>query len=168
MASIRPGTLGTFKASTAEGRALEIISFLQLQESDPAKNPNEVNAIVASIDFEDSYYRGSFTVPAEQSITINGLLTIAATPFLQGVLISAGGDDPTFKSAIPERYLLEVLMYLQGLERSSAHNPQSQNNIQGSYNSDSGLYQGTFQIPVTFALTDSGGLLAQAIPYLID
>lgn len=167
MVAITPGTSGTFQASTAEGRAIEILTFIQGQESATATNPEGRNYVTASIDLDDQIFSGTFSLPATQAISGDGSLTITATPYLVGAPIVPGGGSPTFKSSLPERYLLEVLMYLQGLERVASRNPQGRNAVLGTYNSDSGVYQGSFVIPVDYALVN-GIIQVTAKPYLTD
>lgn len=164
---ITQGTLGTFKAPTAEGRAIEILTYLQNLEKDTAKNPNAVNAVTGSFVLEDGMFSGTFSLPAEQSISTGGSLTIRATPYLVGEGLAPGGDSPTFKSTYPEGYALEVLMYLQFTERIASRNPRNLNYISGTFNSDTGLYQGTFQIPIKAALSESGAVVIQADEYLL-
>jgi hypothetical protein len=166
MASISPGTDGTFKATTAEGRALEVLTFTQLQEQAAASNPSNRNAVIASIDLDDRELSGTFAIPAEQSFAYDGALLITATPYLENVFISVGMDEPTFKSTTLERYLLEVLMYLQWLEGQAEKNPQNANRITGSFNSDTRLYSGTFRLPLGVAIASDGKLTIQATEYL--
>jgi hypothetical protein len=58
-------------------------------------------------------------------------------------------------------------MYLQGLEANTTKNPQNLNNITGSYNSDTGLYQGAFTLPVALGLTSQGRAEFAAQEYLL-
>lgn len=167
MVAITPGTSGTFQAATAEGRALEILAFIQLNENLAANNPDNRNNVTAAIDTDELLLSGTFSIPATQAITPDGTLTITASAYLVNAAILPGSNSPTFKSTLPERYLLEVLMFIQGLERVAARNPQSRNGVTGNYNSDTGLYQGSFNLPVTLALV-AGKLEIQATEYLTN
>jgi len=141
--------------------------FAQIQEQDEAKNPDAKNAVIAAIDTDELTVSGTYVIPAEQTISSDGSLKIVATSYLQSVSIVVGTGSPTFKSATLESYLLEVLMYLQFLEGQTAKNPQGVNNITGSFNSDTRVYQGTFNIPVALAIANDGSLTVQADEYLL-
>ncbi|MBF2025611.1 MAG: hypothetical protein IGS48_02430 [Oscillatoriales cyanobacterium C42_A2020_001] len=167
MAAIQPGTGGTFKTETAEGRAIETLCFLQLQEATAARNPESRNAVSGDFSIEELTFSGTFVLPAEQTISNEGNLTIIATPYLQGVTFSPGGSTPTFKSTVLERYALEVLMYLQLLERDAVKNPQNRNFITGNFNSDTGIYSGVFTLPVSLVVNSTGIPQFEAVEYLI-
>lgn len=166
MASITPGSGGTFTATTAEGRAIETLTFMQVQEQSSSRNPSELNYVVGAFDSDDLMFSGSYTLPAALTISTDGSLKIAAIPYLQGVTFSPGTSSPTFKSTTIESYLLEVLMYLQGLEQQAAKNPQGLNYITGNFNSDTGLYQGSFTLPISLALAAAGKVEITAQEYL--
>lgn len=166
MATISPGTGSTFRAITAEGRAIEALIFTQIQEQDEAHNPNGLNYVLGSFDSDDNTFSGTYSLPAVQSISSDGSLKIEATAYLQSVDFTPGTGTPTFKSTVLERYLLEVLMYLQYLERQPEKNLQNRNWITGSFNSDTGLYQGTFNLPVNLALGEGGKVEFSAQEYL--
>lgn len=168
MASISPGSLGTFKSTTAEGRLIEIVTYLDNLERNATNNPEAKDAISWRIDSADQAFSGTFSLPAQQAIGVGGVLQISALPYITGGNLSPGGDAPTFVSAVPEAHLLEVLMTLQGWEANATRNPNNYNYITGTYNSDSRLYQGTFKIPVTTALETDGSLKVVAAEYLSD
>lgn len=167
MANIAPGLGGTFKTSTAEGRAIEALMFCQLAEKDLANNPNGDDNISGTINLESLFFEGTYRLPVDQVIGTDGTLILTATSYLVGLTINPGSDNPTFKSTTPERYLLEVLMYLQGFERNALKNPQGLNAISGSYNSDLALYQGGFQIPIAIGMGSNGSIEINASPYLL-
>jgi len=166
MANIAPGLGGTFKQSTAEGRALESLIFLQLAEKTSNNNPDGRNAVNGTFDDEQGLYTAVYSLPATQVINTQGQLVITASPFLVGLTINPGDDNPTFKSTVPEAYLLEVLMYVQNLERTPAKNPQNRNAVTGNYNSDTGVFAGTVALPVSFSLATDGTIAIAAQPYL--
>lgn len=166
MVAITPGSEGTFKAATAEGRAIEVLTYFQIQEQDETKNPNGRNAVTGSFNTEDNRFEGNYSFIVDQSLNPDGSISLAATSALVGVAINPGGGDPTFKSTVIERYALEVLMYLQAAERISAKNPQNLNAVTGSYNSDSGVYTGNFSLPITVSITASGNCQIAAVEYL--
>lgn len=78
-------------------------------------------------------------------------------------------DKPaTIGATTAEGAALEVLMYLQSLERDTAKNPQGRNFVTGTYNSDTGIYSGTFSFPCTLALNPDGSIKLSADEYLQD
>lgn len=166
MANIAPGLSGTFKASTAEGRALEVLIFMQLAEQVLENNPENLNIIEGSINTETKRLEGIYKIPAAQTINASGELVISAKSFIQGLSITPGENNPTFKSVRPESYLLEVLMYLQFLERMPSNNPSLKNYITGTFNSDTELYQGSFTLPIQYGLAGDGTVAISADPYL--
>lgn len=168
MAAIQTGTGGTFKTSTAEGRLIESICYLQLQEAITAQNTSGRNGVSGEFSVEDLVFSGTYQLPTEQTISTDGTLLIVATSYLQNVAVDPGTGTPTFKSVTLERYVLEVLMFLQAVERDSARNPQNANNITGNYNSDTGLYSGTFSIPVALSLGSDGNPVFSAQEYLLN
>lgn len=163
MAAVTPGAEGTCKSATAEGQLQEILSFLSLKQLDIQVNPGEASNILAIHDQGLGLFSGTFDLPVGQSISSGGALTLTAATYLvgSGFQVGTGG---TFKSSAPEAYALEVLMYLQGLEQVSANNPDNRNYITGTYNSDTGRYQGSFSLPITYALDAANG----AVEYTAD
>jgi hypothetical protein len=168
MAAINPGVGGTFKAETAEGRLIECLCFLQQQESISAQNPNQKNAVQGSFDIEEAAFSGAYVIPAELSISDDGSLAVVAAPYLQGGSQINPGTGATFKSVWIERYCLEVLMHVQNLERNTAKNPQGRNGVTGSFNSDTGVYAGTFSVPVVISLESTGRVAFVAQEYLLS
>lgn len=165
MATITPGTGATIKSSSAEGQAVEILTYLQLQGTNTARNTLGANNIVGTVDLDQQVYSGTFSLPATQTISNSGSLSIVATPYLSGVIFSPGTGG-TFKSETPEAYALEVLMALQGIEQTPGRNPNNANNVTGSYNSDTRIYSGSFSLPVDVSIDESGGVSITADPYL--
>ncbi len=166
MATITPGTAGTFTSTTAEGQALEAIIWLQQREASDAANPNGENRIDGSIDIDLATFAGTFRIPATQSLNNQGQLILAASTYLSSGVFTPGSGG-TFKSTTIEGYVLEVLMYLQILELQPAKNPQSRNYVTGSYNSDTRVYTGTFNFPVSLALVN-GSIQTSASEYLLS
>ena len=166
MANISAGTLGTFKTTKAEGRAIEVLTYCQNLERVAANNPQDVQGFQGSFDTESLLFEGSFSIPAAQALGPGGILQITVTPYLVGAVIAPGGDAPTFVSTAPEAYALEVLMYLQSLEGQATRNPQSLNYVTGTYNSDTKLYAGTFSLPITITIDSTGKPVINAVEYL--
>lgn len=167
MATIAPGSAGSFTATTAEGRLLEALTYLASQEAIEAKNPSARIAVLASLSLDEKTFNGTYNLPAEQTIAGDGSLRIVAAPYLINSAVVPGSDSPTFKSTLPEAYALEVLMYVQFLERQPSKNPNNSNFVSGTYNSDAGIYQGSFSLPVNYSLADGGMIEFSAQEYLL-
>lgn len=145
---------------------MEIISFLTIKQADGVSNPNEATQVYGSHDQNALVFAGTFELNTAQTIGGDGSLTLTATPYLINTGF-APGSAGTFVSTTPEGYALEVLMYLQAMEQNETANPANRNFITGSYNSDTGLYQGSFSVPCTVALDASTGAIEYtADPYL--
>jgi hypothetical protein len=167
MATVTPGTGGTIKSTTAEGQAHEILSFISLRQQSPSINPGQVRNILATHDQDALLFSGTYQLSVTQTIGAGGNLTLSANTYLVGTAFQEGAGG-TFKGNSPERYCLEVLMYLQNLERNTALNPSNRNYITGTYNSDTGLYQGSFSLPVILGIDAASGVVNYgADPYLL-
>lgn len=167
MANITPGTGATCTSSSAEGQLHEILSFICHKQADKAKNPEETINVTGQHSQQGLIYSGTYRFSASQTINGAGNLEIEAISYLENTGFDPGTGG-TFKGVTPERYALEVLMYLQGLENNPSTNPQNRNLISGSYNSDTQRYEGSFSIPCLFSLDSStGAVLYVASPYLL-
>lgn len=167
MATVTPGTGGTIKSTTAEGQAHEILSFIGIKQRSLSTNPGEVTNVNGQHDQQALIFSGSYQFSVAQTISASGALTLEAVPYLVGSAFQVGTGG-TFKGNSPEKYALEVLMYLQSLELNPATNPQNRNFITGTYNSDTSIYQGSFSIPVLMAIDAASGVVNYgANPYLL-
>jgi hypothetical protein len=167
MATIQTGSGEVFKTTTAEGRLIETVCFLRLAELDGVKNPDGKNSVLGEFSISDLLFLGSYNLPCSQTLTTAGAVSIVANPYLLSTGFNPGSGTPTFKSAAIEAYLLEVLTYLQGLESNASKNPQGLNNVTGTYNADTGIYSGTFSIPVALTQDGSGKACFAAQEYLL-
>ncbi len=167
MASVTPGTGGTIKSTTAEGQAHEILSFISLKQQSESTNPGQVSNVLATHDQQALLFSGTYQFSVTQTIGAGGALTLTANTYLIGTAFQEGTGG-TFAGNSPEKYALEVLMYLQNLERNPSLNPSNRNYITGTYNSDTGLYQGSFSLPVIMGIdAESGVVNYGADPYLL-
>lgn len=146
---------------------MEILSFISAAQADSVKNPTGAANIVATHNQSTRIYSGSYRFDVAQAITGDGTLELEAQPYLvaSGFTPGTGG---TFKGTTPEKYALEVLMYLQLRENTPSLNPDNRNFVSGTFNSDNGRYDGTFSLPITFTLDPStGAIIYSASPYLL-
>lgn len=167
MAVITPGTGGTIKSGTAEGQAQEILSFIAIKQQSLSTNPGEVDNVSASHDIQALIFTGTYRFSVTQSIDGAGNLSLSVNPYLVGTAFQEGTGG-TFKGNSPEKYCLEVLMFLQATEQNPAKNTQNRNFIRGTFDSDTGIYTGSFSIPVSVGLdSQSGAVEYTAQPYLL-
>ncbi len=168
MATISPGSGGTFTSTTAEQRCLEALAFLHRAERDATLNSTTIRAIAGSFSLDTQTFSGTYSIPCQQTISATGGLAIAAVPYLSGVIFNPGTGEKTLNSTAIEAYALEALQYLQWLESQSSRNPQDRNYVSGSFNAENGLYSGTFSLPITFTFDAAagGGINFDAAPYL--
>lgn len=165
MAEITPGTAGTLASTTAEGALQEILSFIRIQEGTTGRNPQELTSVNLRHDADASACIGTISFSAARTIAADGSISIVATPYLQSHDY-APGTNGTFKSGTPEGAAIEILEYLQILEADSNANPNGENRITSSFDSDRGLYTGSFNVPVALALGASGEAIYTAQTYL--
>lgn len=167
MASVTPGTGGSIKSTTAEGQAHEILSFIALKQLSEVTNPGQVSNVLSGHDQQARLFNGTYQFSVSQVIDGSGNLTLSINSYLVGSGFQVGTNG-TFKGNSPEKYCLEVLMFLQNLERDPTKNPSSRNYVTGTYNSDTGLYQGSFSLPCLFNLDAATGVVSYgADPYLL-
>lgn len=167
MASVTAGTGGTIKSTTAEGQLMEIVSFISQKQAIENNNPGLINNVFATHDQQQLTFAGTYNLPVSLSIGSGGVIELAAVTYLVGTAFQVGTNG-TFLANSPEGYLLEVLMYLQGLEQQPTLNPNSRNFVTGTYNSDTGRYQGSFTIPVILGIDGASGVINYgANPYLL-
>lgn len=167
MASVTPGLGGTCKSTTAEGQLHEVLTFIALKQANTTTNPEGTTNITGTHNQQSLVFAGTYRLSVIQSIGDGGSIVLTAESFLVGPNFYPGTAG-TFSGNTPEKYALEVLMYLQSLELDSAVNTQNRNFITGTYNSDNQTYQGAFTIPVSLSIApDSGSVLYEAVPYLL-
>ncbi|NEU76946.1 hypothetical protein PI95_031735 [Hassallia byssoidea VB512170] len=77
-----PGDGGTFKSLTWSEYFLEVITYLQIKEADPTKNPNSDNNVLSNYDADDKRYTGSITLPIVVTFNDLGLPVIRAKEYL--------------------------------------------------------------------------------------
>lgn len=165
MTAINPGTNGTFSSVDAEQFLIDSVVFLSTIQKDSTKNPNNELLASANIDVNARTFTGVYTIKSVQTINASGQLVISPkTVFTNSGFVQGTGS--TFNSATIEGALLEVIQYLQNTESDSSKNPTSINNISGTYNSDTGVFSGSFIIPIT--LTQQAGITTiESDPYLL-
>ncbi|MGI8502042.1 MAG: hypothetical protein ACR2LR_13025 [Hassallia sp.] len=166
MAVITLGSGSTFKALTAEGLLLEVITYLQNQELNISTNSFNKDFIKLSYNLDTMIAVGSFAIPAIQSIDANGQITIAGSDYLENITFTPG-DGGTFKSLTLSQYFLEIVAYLQIKENNPTANPQTENNVFSSYDGDEKTFSGTINLPLLVSFNDTGNPIITAKEYLL-
>jgi hypothetical protein len=77
-----PGTNGTFKSSTLSQYFLEVVTYLQIKESNNVSNTQLVNNVTSSYDADDKLFSGSITLPIAVTIDSSGHPLISAVEYL--------------------------------------------------------------------------------------
>ena len=77
-----PGNSGTFKSLTLSQYFLEIVTFLQIKESNPSVNPQSENNIFSSYDADDKIFSGTISLPLIVSFDDFGHPVITAKEYL--------------------------------------------------------------------------------------
>lgn len=134
-------------------------------ESDTSKNASARNAITLSLNLNINEFVAAFVLPVVQSVDADGSIKLTAQAYLSNVTFAAGIGG-TYKSTTLEAYALEVLMALQLKEQITAKNPNNRNLISGAFDSDTKLYSGALNLPVTYAL-NVGKIEVTPVEYLL-
>ena len=74
----------------------------------------------------------------------------------------------TLQSTTAEGQLAELMAHIQNLEASDTANPNGENRVTGTYNTDTLAFNGTVNLPVTLALNAQGKPEFTAAEYLSD
>lgn len=72
----------TFKSSTIEAYLLEILSYLQVLESDSTKNPEQINNVSGTFNSDTNIYSGTFSIPVQLVLDGVGKATFQAVEYL--------------------------------------------------------------------------------------
>jgi hypothetical protein len=166
MTAIIPGSEGTIQSSSAEQVLLDCITLIKNLEKIPTKNPTNTNGVSCSFGLNTAIASISFQMPAKPTINDIGQQVQTPTNYLSntGFIPGTGG---TFKSSSIEGYLLEVITYLEIMEANATKNPNAQNYISSSFDSDNRVVTGVITLPIVFEL-GSEFIKIMADEYLLD
>ena len=167
MTTVTPGSGATLRSSTAEQQLVEAVLFLWKNELIAARNPLAKYSVKWTVSGTGGNFTGNYSIPASQAVQFGGGLLISATPYLSGVPYSAGSGG-TYSAETAESAALERIQYLQQLEGIPVLNPGNRDFVTGTFDSNTGIYQGSFSIPVTIYIQEDGSINFVANPYLID
>jgi hypothetical protein len=166
MTAIIPGTGATIESDSAEQQLLDIITLIKGWEKVPSKNPSNASTINCSLAYGSGLANISFQIPATPSIDGAGNQVMNVLSYL----INTGftpGTGGLFKSTSPEAYFAEVLSYLEITEGISNKNPNQNNYVSSTFDSDNRFFTGTVTLPFTFELGE-GFVKIRASEYLLD
>lgn len=79
------------------------------------------------------------------------------------IIVGSGG---TIKSTVLENHLLETMILLQLQEQDVSKNSTKKDYIQGSYNTNSKLFNGNYSLPVVQTINTDGQLVVNVPDYL--
>lgn len=166
MAKIKVGVDGTLKADSAEGQLQELCTYLQIGEFNDVVNPNGIDNIVGNHFQNTGTFSATFTIPVEQTINASGQVVYSAADYLTNFKFSPGTGG-TFKSLTCAGYFVEVVIYIQNLEKNSALNPNNNNYVTATFNSDNTIFSGSINLPVKVSVDASGSVVYIAQEYLL-
>lgn len=166
MTQIDKGSNSTLKATSAEGQLAEVILLIQQLETNLIANPSSRDAVSATADFNTLTFAGNFSIPCSQEISNTGQVVLVPTSYLLQTNFVGGGG--TIKSNSIEGYLLELFSFLQIREQVSAKNPNQENRVTGSYDSDEQLYSGSVSLSFDMQIDANGMPTIDVNEYLLD
>lgn len=166
MTQIDKGSNSTLKSTSAEGQLAEVILLIQQLETNLTANPSSRDAVSAAADFNTLTFTGNFSIPCSQEISNTGQVVLVPTSYLLQTNFAGGGG--TIKSNSIEGYLLELFSFLQIREQVAAKNPNQENRVTGSYDSDEQLYSGSVSLSFALAIDSNGMPVIDVNEYLLD
>lgn len=166
MALITVGTGCTVKSNTVEGLLQELCTYLQIGEFSAVNNPNTINNIIGSHLQDSKVFSVNFSIPVKQNLNAQGQIVYSALDYLSDLSFTPG-EGGTFKSQTCAGYFMEVIIFAQNLEQNTAKNPGKYNYVTGSFNSDSTIFSGSINLPVSVSIDLNGGVTYLADEYLV-
>ncbi|MEG4883006.1 hypothetical protein QUB75_19695 [Microcoleus sp. K1-B6] len=150
MTIIIPGTNGTIRGTTVETQFFQLIEYFQGLE---ALSNNTVTYVTGNYDSDALLFTGDFTMPVK--FTGVGLNFLGKTEsFLSGTFTPGAGGQ--FVAANALDYFLEVLAFILSYQNNDAKNPNKLKNVSASINATNGTLTGSFTMPFTRIITDTG------------
>jgi hypothetical protein len=166
MTAIIPGSGGTIQSTNAEQVLLDCITLIKNLEKVPSKNPTNTNGVSCSLGLNTAIANISFNMPAIPALNNSGQQVQTASSYLSNTEFTPGTGG-TFKSSSIEGYLLEIVTYLEIVESNSTKNPNSNNYISSTFDSDNRVVTGVATLPIIFEL-GSEFIKIMADEYLLD
>jgi len=166
MANITVGSDATIKSTTAEGQLHECCALLEIGEYNAAKNPNGADNIIGQHQQNQRLFSANFSIPLESKSDGEGRTFHEVAEYLSDFAFSPGSGG-TFKSSNCAAYFVEVVVYIQNLEKDLTKNPGKIDNVSGRFDIDKGIFTGSINLPVTLSISTQGGVLYTADSYLL-
>lgn len=150
MVNTVPGANSTVKGTNGETQFCQLIELFQGWEA----AGNNVNSFVSgNYDSDALLFTGDFTAPVK--FTGTGLNFVGKTEsFLTGTFTPGTGGKFTAANALD--YFLEVLAFMLATQNDDSKNPNKTKNISASVNATNGTVSGSFTLPFTRVITDTG------------
>lgn len=173
MAAFNNGSGGTISGvSNREDWTAAHIRFVQIQQNNPARNPNNIRNLVITANTEGAI-SGSFNCPVTVAPGANGSIVITAVSYLTGVVYTAptGGDSSATNEV---QALIDTVMRQKALELDATKNTTNANYLSWSVSMGStgvGTTNGTISIgfsglPVDMVQATNGSITIEGRTYL--
>ena len=167
MASLITDTTATLKSTTYEGALLELMSLIKISESDLTKNPQNLDNISFTIDYDQRTFSGEFSFPVTVSIADNGALITTAANYLSSAY-SSGAANNTLKSKNAIAAAMELIQAIQLIESNIGKNPQGLNKVSGKIDNEALTFAGTITLDILLSLNADGSVKISAKEYLLS
>ena len=151
-----------------EGALLELITLIKISELDLTKNPQGLNNVSATIDYDTKIISGDFSIPVVVSVSESGTLTTTAVNYLTGLAYTIGASTNTLKSNNAIAALMELIQRIQLVEATSAKNPQNVNRITGKIDNEGLTFAGTIELELLVSIDSIGNTVFSAKEYLLN
>lgn len=158
MATITPGTGSTINATTIEGQLWQLVHLYQNAERADTESTNRFESTK-----DDSFVMdGKFTIPGNLIWTpATGVFADVATPYLPNTTFNAGNPLGTIKSTTLSQYFIDVILYIITWQNNGSKNTQTLTNVTCTFNTNTRVYSGTFQLPYVTTI-GAGGIISES------
>lgn len=173
MAAFTNGTGGTIVGvTTLEDWTVALINFVRIQQSNPAKNPNNIRNLTITANTEGAI-SGSFTCPVTVAAGAAGAASITAISYLTGVAyVAPTGGDSSAPNEI--QALIDAVRRQKNLELTSTANTNNANYLNWGVSMGTtgvGTTNGTINIgfsglPVDMVQAPNGSVTIEGRTYL--
>ena len=169
MSVFNPGAAGTLKSTQLPSALFEVCRALDAAENtrngaNPGLAPRR--NISTTVSFDTGLISVAATIPVTPSIGAGGLIQLTASDYLGAPYstFANGGGDLT-SDTLPEA-LLEVANLLAAAEKAVTPAENQPNNVQISFDLETGSATISANMPFTTTAADNGDVTVHAIDYL--
>lgn len=168
MALLITDATATIKSTTYEGALLELITLIKISEGDLTKNPQNLDNVSVTIDYDALTASGDFSLPVIVSLGDTGTLITTAANYLSGLTYSAGANTNSLKSGNAIAATMELIQRMQIIESTTTKNPQNLNKVTGKIDNEALTFSGTFELNLVLSITSTGSITLMAKEYLLS